>query len=243
MSRTRSRYATVSRRTLIKGSAVAGFAALLPGMGCSSNDDKSVFSTTSTSPAGSATTDTAASIAAPVTPESTATPAISAETTTATDAPAAGGFPGQLAIDFTYTVAESGRRIHNPYIAVWIEDADGNLLTTLSLWYQERERKYLNDLKRWMTGERARLDAGGADVVGAVSGPTRVAGTYSLVWNGTIDDGSIAPSGDYYVCIEAAREKGPYELIRESVTINGEAFSTTFPDNGELSNASATFTV
>jgi hypothetical protein len=165
--------------------------------------------------------------------------ATTAETTPATT----GSFGGQLAIDFTYTVIEAGRRIHDPYIAVWIEDANGNLLTTLSLWYKERERKYLNDLKRWMTGERARLDAGGNDVVDAVSGPTRVAGTYSLAWDGTLVDGSTAPNGDYFVCIEAAREKGPYELIRESVTINGEAFSTTFPDNGELINASATFTV
>ena len=44
-------------------------------------------------------------------------------------------------------------------------------------------------------------------------------GVYNVVWDGRDEKKALVPLGDYYVCIEAAREHGPYELIRESVAI------------------------
>ena len=68
-------------------------------------------------------------------------------------------------------------------------------------------------------------------------------GAYSVVWDGSLVAGGRATEGDYFVCIEAAREHGPYELIREQMTLGAAATSATFPDNGELSAASAAYTV
>ncbi|MEZ5256334.1 MAG: DUF2271 domain-containing protein [Ilumatobacteraceae bacterium] len=69
------------------------------------------------------------------------------------------------------------------------------------------------------------------------------AGDYSVSWNGTSYDGTLVPQGTYYLCIEAAREHGPYELIREPITVGAEGFSQTFAPVNELTAVAVTYTV
>jgi hypothetical protein len=45
------------------------------------------------------------------------------------------------------------------------------------------------------------------------------------------------------VCIEAAREHGPYELIRESITLGTRPMQKSLADKGELTAASVAFSV
>ena len=40
-------------------------------------------------------------------------------------------------------------------------------------------------------------------------------GAYKIVWDGNDDKKAPVVQGDYFVCIEAAREHGPYEIVRE----------------------------
>ena len=75
------------------------------------------------------------------------------------------------------------------------------------------------------------------------TGPTRVPGTYSLQWDGVGREGAKVPSGQYYLCIEAAREHGPYELIREPVVLGAEAVSKQLTPQGELTAASVSYQV
>ena len=58
------------------------------------------------------------------------------------------------------------------------------------------------------------------------------------MWDGRNEKKAHVPQGEYYVCIEAARERGPYELILEPITVGTTAFTKKFADSGELSGAS-----
>ena len=44
--------------------------------------------------------------------------------------------------------------------------------------------------------------------------------------------------GDYFVCIEAAREKGPYQIVREQVTVGAAPFAKPLAAKGELQDVS-----
>jgi hypothetical protein len=76
-----------------------------------------------------------------------------------------------------------------------------------------------------------------------MSGATRVAGDYTVAWDGTGLDGELVPQGDYVLFVEAAREHGPYEITSQQVAVGTEAFIVALPDDGELANLSATFVV
>jgi hypothetical protein len=143
-----------------------------------------------------------------------------------------------MAIAFTYEQQSGGKNVP-PYIAVWIEDGGGNLVATVELWYQQygRGERWLPDLRRWYSVDQQRQAGGGADDVAAVSGPTRDAGSFRVAWDGTVN-GTPAPAGSYFVCIESARERGPYSLIRQTVNLSGSSVQQSLGRDGELVDAS-----
>ncbi len=216
-----SRFAAVSRRSFVIGSLGAGLLLAFPLTACG-NDDASVF----TEPP--VTTDASGTVATPA----------PAATTGATAGATTGSGP-QLRIDFTFA-ASGGDRVNNPYIAVWIEDADGALVRTVSIWFSERKSRYLDELRRWYTLDNAGQTDGAIDTV---SGGSRAPGSYTVTWDGTNAKRSAVPAGDYFVCIEAAREHGPYELVRESVAIGAIALTKQLQPSGELTAAAVQLVV
>lgn len=148
--------------------------------------------------------------------------------------------PGQdLVIAFTYQQLPGGKNVP-PYIAVWIEDAAGSLVETVALWYQQfgRGERWLPDLRRWFGVDQQRIAEGGSDVVAAVSGPTRQPGSFQVAWAGRVGGGATAPAGTYHICIESARERGPYSLVRQSVELNGSSIQIELASDNELVEAS-----
>lgn len=233
MSEHPSRFVAVSRRSFVKGSLGAGIVLAFPLAACG-NDDASTFTA---APTANAPTPSAPAELPRTTPRGTApiaTPGTAPATTSAPGSAASGSGTGrQLRIDLTFA-ATGGGRINNPFIAVWIEDAGGALVRTVSLWYSRRDSKYLQELTRWYTVD----DAGRTDdAVDTVSSGSRVPGAYSVSWDGTDHAGATVPAADYFVCIEAAREHGPYELVRESVSIGTTPFIKQLRPNGELTAA------
>jgi len=254
MSDSTSRFEEVSRRRFMRSSlAIAGLAALEPLLAACANSDAKTFAQASTTTQAAASTTAPGAQSASTTtpgataPASSATPATPGSTAGSAVAPSTASGPAfpsgaKLAITFSFTPASSGGpRVNNPFIVVWIEDASGTLVKTVSLWYLARESRYVSELRRWYVAETASTQ--GQSVLDTVSGATRAPGAYSVVWDGTDDTGAAMHQGDYFVCVEAAREHGPYELIREKVTIGAKAFSTSFADQGELTGASAELTV
>ena len=145
---------------------------------------------------------------------------------------------GEMVVSFTYTMAAGGK-LERPYVAVWIEDAEALLVETVALFYQQDRRgaRWLDHLDRWFSVDAQRIASDGIDTAATVSSPTRQAGEYIVAWDG-LSNGQVVPAGPYFVCIEAAREEGPYSLIREPLDLNGSLPETSLPDDEELSNAS-----
>lgn len=220
-----SRYSRVSRRAVLQGLSAT---ALLGLAGCSTNDADVL------APSGAATT--AGATAAPASTAPAAT--VSAKA-------------GQLAIGFTYTADTStssggmeggggggrgpgGGMARNPYIAVWIEDTDGNLVKTVSLWHLNNgQDRWLSELHRWYAA---------SDGVDTDSGATRAAGSYTVAWDLTDSSGKAVSDGTYVLCIEATREHGPYSLVTGNLTLKGKSLTQDLDASGELSQVSVDYT-
>jgi hypothetical protein len=136
----------------------------------------------------------------------------------------------QLGINFEI-VAPGGFRYKPPYVAVWLENSQGLPVHTLALWFEQSNKgpRWLNELKRWYRS--GKLES-------TVSSPTRLPGKYALAWDGKDDKGNLVNQGEYYVCIEMAREHGPYQLFREKLNLSSSALNRSFTPEGELKTVS-----
>jgi len=231
---TESRHETVTRRVWLRHMAALGAVAFLPGIaGCA--NDAAVFTTTTASRAtlkGTSTTAVSSTSTQPEDPIGSVATGTSTGTSAATTTTTA-AFPagGEVVVRFTYSAGN--RRVANPYIAVWFEDANGEWVETIALWFmQNREGlEYLRDLRRWYQVDGTR------NTVDTISSATRRPGDYAVVWDGLAANGAAVPKGDYFVNIESAREDGPNSLIREPITIDGDNAMVALADSGELGNA------
>ncbi len=140
------------------------------------------------------------------------------------------------ALDITFTVAtQATGRVKRPFVAVWIEDTSGKTVRNLTVWVAQNRLnpRWLAELSRWTRDNSNLLDT--------VSSATRNPGTYAVAWDGKNDKGAALPQGDYYVCIETAREHGPYSLVREKVSIGSTSFKKTLPASNDIEAASLSF--
>ncbi|MEZ5139326.1 MAG: DUF2271 domain-containing protein [Acidimicrobiales bacterium] len=218
------RFDAATRRAFLKRAAALGALVAVPGAlgACgTSGDDADTFAdaTTTTAPAGGAgSTTTAAG--------------------TTDDAGSGDALPdgAQLEVAFTYAASGDGRGpARNPFIAVWVEDAAGELVATLSVWYNPpKGERWIHELSGWSSA------ASGTDV-DAVTGATRPAGSYTVAWDGTDLAGARAAPGTYTVWIEAAREHGPHSITSASIDLGTSGAEAAMPDADELSAASATY--
>jgi thiamine biosynthesis lipoprotein len=134
-------------------------------------------------------------------------------------------------------VAQQAFRAQRPYIAVWIEDKDHAPIRTLAVWYSERQSRYLPELRAWYRSERQRSMTDATDLLRSVSSATRGPGQYSLVWDGKDNAGKPVKAGAYTVFIEAAREHGTYQIMRQDLDIPGAPRKIDLPGNAEISAA------
>jgi len=104
---------------------------------------------------------------------------------------------------------------HRPYVAGWLEPANGGAARTVFVWYDVKKRgaepgtKWLADLRSWWRkgGRSLTLPADG------VSGATRPPGTYQIPLPANL------PAGPYVLHVEAARETGGRELVSIPITL------------------------
>lgn len=144
----------------------------------------------------------------------------------------------ELAVDLEIAPPQGGRW-HRPYVAVWIEDAAGKPVRTLSAWVNTEGRgpRYFRELRRWFSIERDIQDAGGPDLIATVSSATRNPGQYSMTWNGRDDRGNVVEQGTYRVIIEAAREHGTYQLMQQDLAMTTKPVAADLPGNEEIGRA------
>lgn len=94
-----------------------------------------------------------------------------------------------------------GKGYKRPYVAVWVEDAKGVVVKTITVW--GRERKYLPDLSEWWKAVRK-----DQQLAMSVARGTREAGQYAVTWDGKDDRGNLVGKGDYVIKLEINREHG-----------------------------------
>jgi hypothetical protein len=132
-------------------------------------------------------------------------------------------------------------RYRRPYVAVWVEDKDGNLVRTVSLWVSMGGAgpfQWLPDLKRWYVADEDRRARDKKDLFFTIARPTRQPGKYRVVWDGKDDSKRPLPAGEYTIWIEAAREHGTYQDIRKKVTLADQPFTEELKGNVEIRSAS-----
>ncbi len=234
-----SRYLQAQRRTrrqVLKSSAAASLGVFLAACGSKSN----AASTPATQAAQTKTApDATVTPVAPATDSPVAPVATdSATVVTAAVAPPAGNTfneAHQLRSSVNYVAESSGRRILNPYVAVWVEDTNGILIHTVGISVQlGKGLKWLNDLKRWYKSDQARIDGGGDDTLETISSATRAPGVHEFIWDGRDAAGALVPLGQYKLFFEAAQEKGPYNFVEYDLILDGQPFVTNLEPAAQL---------
>jgi len=138
----------------------------------------------------------------------------------------------------------SEEQYRRPYVAVWLEDADGFPVRTTVLWMMTKQPgpRWHRDLLRWFKNDRVRKLADEKDLIGVISGATRGPGEYKAVFDGLDDAGKPLKPGKYTLYIEAAREHGTYQLIRHPLQLGAEPIAEAkLKSNVEIKSASVEY--
>ncbi|HWK33299.1 MAG TPA: DUF2271 domain-containing protein [Hyphomicrobium sp.] len=104
---------------------------------------------------------------------------------------------------------------HRPYVAAWIENADGGVAANLSVWYEFKKEnhkgnKWLKDLRQWWRRAGRELDM----PVDGLSSATRPVGKHPIDFSSSAPPLAELQPGEYELVVEAAREVGGRELVR-----------------------------
>ena len=121
---------------------------------------------------------------------------------------------------------------HRPYVAIWLETEKRKGVETLSVWYGDEQEEWLKDMRQWWR------KLGRSKPFDQVSGATRKPGNYQIHWQSN----SLA-AGTYYLCVEAAREAGGRELLRQKIQIKDVAQPQTFSLAGQRELGLVTITL
>ena len=123
-----------------------------------------------------------------------------------------------------------------PYVAVWIEDKDRLPVRTLALWFREVP---LAARPQVLVPGRSPAGACRRDRAHRVGLERDApAGKYSLIWDGKDNQGKPVKAGVYNVCIEAAREHGTYQIIRQEMDFSAVPKHMDLTGNVEIASAS-----
>jgi len=121
---------------------------------------------------------------------------------------------------------------HRPYVAIWLEDEARNGVKTIAVWHEGAE--WLKDMRQWWR----RLGRDGEPPYDGVSGATRRPGRYVVSWRNDL----ALPAGTYYLNVEAAREQGGRDYLRQKIEI-GSGRGQRYEAKGDLELKTVTILV
>ncbi|WP_425618966.1 DUF2271 domain-containing protein [Anatilimnocola sp. NA78] len=134
----------------------------------------------------------------------------------------------------------AGAQYRRPYVAVWIEDSDEFPVRTGLLFMMTKGNgsRWHRDLLRWYRQDNVRKLADETDLIGVISSPSRGPGEYKAVFDGKDDAGKPLKPGKYTLFIEAAREHGTYQIIRQPLELGTKPIDkTNLKSNVEIKSA------
>ena len=124
-----------------------------------------------------------------------------------------------------------------PYVAVWIENAARFPLRTLGVWHLLKDPTWDYKMREWLRGDKQRMEAVGTELLASVSSATRGPGIHKLVWDGKNNSGQLVKAGTYTVLIEAVREGGTYQIMRQAMDFTGVPKKIDLGSNVVVSSA------
>lgn len=135
------------------------------------------------------------------------------------------------ALEVSYTIPKINESpYHRPYVAIWVEDTDGNQVATLQLHKQlKKGDKWLKDLRQFWrrNNKRASIHVDG------VTSATKRPGKYTVSWDGLDQTGKAVALGEYVIRLEASREDGGRNHVKRTITVGQEA-NITIPASPEI---------
>jgi FAD:protein FMN transferase len=149
-------------------------------------------------------------------------------------APAPADEPFELLINVEINLQKEGFA-KRPYVAVWVEDEEHAPVKTIALWHGSD--RYIPELKSWYLKYRG-LYTENLKFNPSVTSATRSAGKYTVRWGGLDDQGNPVKPGKYILKIEAAREHGTYQLMRQEITCDDTPKKIDLAGNVEIASAS-----
>ncbi len=117
---------------------------------------------------------------------------------------------GELTVKVQLPEFTTGQYVR-PYLAVWLEKADGTFVQTLALWHEVKDKrgnpltngdKYLKIMRNWWGKSGATPDM----KFDGISSATRPSGEYELVFTEGKAPLNTLPPGKYQLMLEVARE-------------------------------------
>ncbi|WP_460556267.1 DUF2271 domain-containing protein [Hymenobacter daeguensis] len=142
----------------------------------------------------------------------------------------------EVAINLELATIE-GMRVHRPFVAVWVVDAQNAPVRQVALWYNKP--RWLNDMRSWYSTYYEQFAAGNNSISSTTSA-TRSPGKYTLKWDGKDDKGNPVSQGTYTVYIEVAREHGTHQLLKQEISTK-KAQRFDLPANTEVASSSVDY--
>lgn len=133
----------------------------------------------------------------------------------------------QLEISLQLPKVSEGQ-YHRPYVAVWVEDNTEKSVRLIEIWREKPD--WIKDLRRFWR-KTGRVDQ---PLVDARTGATKGPGQYQLRWDGKDDKGALVPAGEYQLVIEAAREHGGRQLVKQKFNWDGSAVALSVAAGNEI---------
>lgn len=140
----------------------------------------------------------------------------------------------ELIVNLEINLQKEGM-VKRPYVAVWVEDENHAPVRTISVWHGRD--KYLPELRSWFLKYRDLYNTD-QNFNSSITSATRSAGKYTVKWDGKDDKGNDVKPGKYVIKIEASREHGTYQLMRQEIDCDNTPKTVTLTGNIEIASAS-----
>jgi hypothetical protein len=140
----------------------------------------------------------------------------------------------QVAFGIELPAPPTGGRPKRPYLALWVEDASGKPIRTITVWGDEG--KYLHHLSNWWAFAQAQQN-----VISSTTRATRPPGKYQVVWDGLDDAGKPVGQGTYGFALEVAREHGSHQIQRVTLACGATSAQGTIPGAVEFLDCPITY--
>jgi thiamine biosynthesis lipoprotein len=143
-------------------------------------------------------------------------------------------WPEDYQVALNFELPNPGARARRPYVAFWIENADGKAVRTVAVW--GNSPKWLPTMSGWW-----KYGKDNKELLKAVTKATRGPGKYELVWDGKDDAGKALPQGTYTIKLEVHREHGKDVIQTGKLECGEKEAKLTMDKNAETEDTTVKY--